>query len=384
MNRFTAFFLILLRLAIGWHFFAEGYHKLEGYWRGPTETVVGKSKPFSSAGYFREGTGPLAKYIRQQVGDPDEEALALLTPQPAQSFDAPLYTRTPPLLHEEWNDFVRRFEDYYHLDDEPKPSKKHLNVYVAVVSQSQPLTVLPYLSYCLRSQRKEAEDALIQTEDDAVRWLTSKKVSEKNFKATTQEGQLPVPSRLALYKQKLEQWMEPKHSHLVSIGSDAESLRLHNIKADVVRQRVGLLNDLDEYTQQLRKELEKIPTTEQKKAASSKGKTPQPESPGKDKQKWIDLATMYGLTILGACLLVGLFSRTACLLAAGFLLMTYLCMPPFPWLPTPPNNEGYYLFVNKNAIEMLALLALATTASGRWFGLDALIHAIFFGPRRPA
>ena len=351
MNRFTALFLILLRLAIGWHFFAEGYHKLETYWRGPTETVVGKSRPFSSAGYFREGTGPLAKIIRQQVGDPDEEALNLLTLKSAQSPNDAPHTRTPPLLAQEWSDYVHRFGDYYKLDDE---------------------------------QRKKAEEALTKTEDAVVDWLTRTKVDDKNFKAKTQEGRLPVPTRLALYKQKLEEWREPKHSHLVSIGSDAESVRLHNIKADAVRLRVGLLNDLDAYTQDLRKELEKIPTPEQKKAVESSGKTPQPESPGKDKQQWIDQATMWGLTILGACLLVGLFSRTACLLSAAFLLSTYLCMPPFPWLPTAPNNEGYYLFVNKNVIEMLALLALATTASGRWFGLDALIHAIFFRPRRPA
>ena len=348
MNRFTAFCLILLRLAIGWHFAAEGYHKLDSYRRGPTETVVGKSRPFSSAGYFREGTGPLAKVIRQQVGDPDDEAINLLTPERGESPNAAPHTRTPPLLHQQWNDFVHHFGDHYGFDDE---------------------------------QRKKAEDALTKTEDDAVRWLTSTKVNDKNFKAKTQEGQLPVPTRLALYKQKLEQWTEPKHSHLVSIGSDAESVRLHDIKADVVRLRVGLLNDLNEYTQELRKELEKIATSEQKKAAANKGPTPQPESPGKNKQEWIDRATMWGLTILGVCLLVGLFSRTACLLSACFLLMTYLSMPPFPWLPTAPNNEGYYLFVNKNVIEMLALLALATTASGRWFGLDALIHAIFFRPR---
>ena len=351
MNRFTALFLILLRLAIGWHFFAEGYHKLESYWRGPTETVVRKSNPWTSAGYFREGTGPLAKIIRQQVGDPDEDVINLLTPKQAESPNAPPHTRTPPLLDQEWSDFVHRFSDHYSLDDE---------------------------------QRKKAEDALTKTEDKVVDWLTRTKVNEKNFKAKTQEGQLPVPARLALYKQKLEEWQEPKHSYLVSIGSDAESVRLHNIKADVVRLRVGLLNDLDEHTQDLRKELEKIPTPEQKKAVVNKGPTPQPESPGKNKQEWMDRATMWGLTILGACLLVGLFSRTACLLSAGFLLMTYLSMPPFPWLPSAPNNEGYYLFVNKNAIEMLALLALATTASGRWFGLDALIHAIFFRPRRPA
>jgi uncharacterized membrane protein YphA (DoxX/SURF4 family) len=353
MNKLTAFFLVLLRLAIGWHFAAEGFKKLDGYWHWSGATVVGKSKPFTSAGYFREGSGPLAKYIRKEIGDPDDEALRLLTPQPAESPNAPLHARTPPLLAQEWEDYVRRFNDYYKLDEE---------------------------------QRKKAEDALTKAEDAAVRWLTSKEVSEKNFQAKTQEGRLPVPVRLEQYKQKLDEWLEPRHSHLLPLGSDAESVRLHNVKAEVVRLRVGLLNDLDEYTQDLRKDLEKIPTDEQKKAAEGKGKPPQPEPPANEsvKQWWIDQITMYGLTLLGACLIVGLFTRTACLLSALFLLMTYLIMPPFPWLPSAPNNEGYYLFINKNVIEMLALFALATTTSGRWLGLDALIHWMLFGSRSPS
>jgi uncharacterized membrane protein YphA (DoxX/SURF4 family) len=351
MNKLTAFFLLLLRLAIGWHFAAEGFHKLEGYWHGPTETVVGKSKPFTSAGYFREGTGPLAQYIRKEIGDPDDEALAFLVPQAAESPNAPLHNRTPPLLAKVWGDYVRHFCDHYSLDEQ---------------------------------QRKKAEDALLKAEDAAVHWLTSNEVTDKNIKSKTEEGRLPAPVRIEKYKQKLDEWLEPKHSHLVSIGSDAESARLHKLKAEVVRQRVGLLNDLDEYTQELRKDLDKIPTDEQKKAAEGKGKAPQPEPPANEKLKWIDLATMYGLTILGVCLIVGLFTRLSCLLAASFLVMTYLCMPPFPWLPSAPNNEGYYLFVNKNVIECLALFALATTTSGRWLGLDALIHWILFGSRRPA
>jgi hypothetical protein len=66
---------------------------------------------------------------------------------------------------------------------------------------------------------------------------------------------------------------------------------------------------------------------------------------------------------------------------AIFLLLLYLAMPPFPWLPDPPRpTEGHYLFVSKNLIEMLALLALATTRSGRWAGLDGLLQ--FLNPRR--
>jgi hypothetical protein len=51
-------------------------------------------------------------------------------------------------------------------------------------------------------------------------------------------------------------------------------------------------------------------------------------------------------------------------------------MPPFPGLPDNPKAEGHYLFINKNIIEMLALLALATTTSGRWVGLDGLVRAV--------
>jgi hypothetical protein len=57
----------------------------------------------------------------------------------------------------------------------------------------------------------------------------------------------------------------------------------------------------------------------------------------------------------------------------GFLAMTYLTIPPFPWLPVPPLNEGNYVFVNKNLVEMFAMMVLITTNSGRWFGLDALL-----------
>jgi uncharacterized membrane protein YphA (DoxX/SURF4 family) len=85
---------------------------------------------------------------------------------------------------------------------------------------------------------------------------------------------------------------------------------------------------------------------------------------------------------------VGLFTRLACWAGALFLLSTYLVAPPFPWMPTPPQNEGNYVFVNKNVVEMLALLVLATLPTGRWWGLDALllgIRDVLRGkPRQPA
>jgi uncharacterized membrane protein YphA (DoxX/SURF4 family) len=98
---------------------------------------------------------------------------------------------------------------------------------------------------------------------------------------------------------------------------------------------------------------------------------------------FVDWSTRWFLLVVGITLMVGLLTRLSCFAAAGFLLLTILLQPSVPWLPAPPVSEGNYLFVNKNVIEMVALLALMTTRSGKWAGLDAILCGLFGGRRRP-
>src|SRR3954464_435666 len=63
------FFLLALRLAIGWHFLFEGLYKVQTYYTGPTET----SKPFTSEPYFRVAPGPLGAKMRKEFSDPARE-----------------------------------------------------------------------------------------------------------------------------------------------------------------------------------------------------------------------------------------------------------------------------------------------------------------------
>ena len=93
--------------------------------------------------------------------------------------------------------------------------------------------------------------------------------------------------------------------------------------------------------------------------------------------EYIDWSTRWFLLVVGCLLMVGLFTRLSCFSAVIFLLLTILTQPSLPWIPAAPNNEGNYLVINKNVIEMVALLALMCTRSGRWFGLDALVHWAF-------
>src|SRR5687768_10900883 len=116
MPRSTAFFLVLLRLAIGWHFLFEGWHKVHTHQIGKDAET---NKPFTSEGYFREATGPLGPIVRAQVGDLDEQALARLTLAPVADADREESPgkRVPPKLAEEIDDYVKRFIDAYDLDD---------------------------------------------------------------------------------------------------------------------------------------------------------------------------------------------------------------------------------------------------------------------------
>lgn len=59
----AALFLVLLRVAIGWHFLYEGLEKYESTQKG--------DRPWSAEGYLRGATGPLAPKFRALVPDVD-------------------------------------------------------------------------------------------------------------------------------------------------------------------------------------------------------------------------------------------------------------------------------------------------------------------------
>ena len=85
---------------------------------------------------------------------------------------------------------------------------------------------------------------------------------------------------------------------------------------------------------------------------------------------------MWGLLILGTLLLLGFCTRPAAIAGAVMLMSFYLVVPPWPGVPQPPGPEHSFI-VNKNLIEVLALIAIAALPTGSWFGLDGLLRKLF-------
>jgi thiosulfate dehydrogenase [quinone] large subunit len=89
-----------------------------------------------------------------------------------------------------------------------------------------------------------------------------------------------------------------------------------------------------------------------------------------------NLATMWMLALVGACLILGLFTRLASVVGIAFLLMVYLAAPPWIGYFYAIPTEGSYLIVNKTLVEAAALVVIMLTGSGQFAGLDRIISGL--------
>jgi len=86
-----------------------------------------------------------------------------------------------------------------------------------------------------------------------------------------------------------------------------------------------------------------------------------------NRMEQINFAVTYGLTAIGLCLLLGFCTPLAALGGAAFMCFVVMTQPAFPGI-YPPDLPvvGHALLVNKDFVEMVALLVVSATAAGRW------------------
>ena len=221
----------------------------------------------------------------------------------------------PANLEAQWTAELERYEAHYHFDAE---------------------------------QKAKAEAELAKTVEEADDWFTTPGNSQQIIK----------------YRADLDQ--------LTAIGENPGTLRherelLQEQRRDLESARKNLIAPVNGWTNSLRLTYADLLTDQQEADYGA------PPRPPLDRLGWINLTTAWVLTLAGGGLILGLLTPISALAGAGLLAMFYLSMPPLPGLPVPPNAEGHYWIVNKNLVEFFACLALASTPSGLWLGLDALI-----------
>ncbi len=291
----TIFFLVVLRVCIGWHFAYEGVWKLnQPDWR--------------ATGYLTQAIGPLRPVFLKFVDDP--EGLNRLE---ADSVKARIEKR--------FNALTR----FYGLDEGQ----------LAQVEK-------------IKGERIQSVDAVLADPD-----FKNQLANYKEFLGEIEQQERGV------YNKCTSQAAEPGDT-----AFNQERLVYNYGKKAEARQ--ALLKRAEAPLKEVEQAILDVRTLDQ----MAKGPPPREKSP----TAFADWANMLGLAAVGICLMLGLFTRLASLGGISLLCLYYFCMPPWPGLPEGPS-EGHYLFINKNVIEAVALLVIATSGVGKWAGLDAFISA---------
>jgi uncharacterized membrane protein YphA (DoxX/SURF4 family) len=361
----TACFLILLRVAIGWHLFYEGAWKEQ------------HRETWSSQGFLRAAKGPGALPSRWLAGDPTVSRSGykfeqhLPSPPPDPTSDLLARFTVPPIpdaqrgklesyhdyfpapLSTEWDDYTKRFEDYYKLDD---------------------------------AARKPVDARVMKQKNETVRWLLEgeKKVPKQSSATGTLEVTKKTPERVRDYLAKVNEVHEIREKYIPAIGDGAKA-KLDKAVAEEKAQHADLLADLNERTEKMKADLRGLLSYEQRRIA------PMPDidaKPAEQPKEWerldqLNTAVRWGLLAIGVGLMVGFFTRFACLGGVLLLLAFYLPAPPVPLGLADPQAREHFFAINWNIIEALALLTIATTRSGRWFGIDGLLQFILPWRRWP-
>lgn len=315
----AAFLIILLRIAIGWHFLYEGVEKYDS-------TRYGKD-PFSAEIYLRNANGPLGHYFRDMLPDVDGRATLDLSK-----------------LKDAWRADVDAIASYFGFTD---------------------------------VQRKQASELLDEAERWADHWFADPENSEKRaeyfhnldkLEETEKNPDLMSYERERAWQARRD--LESQRKSLVGpIADRGKALRASVAKKAMPEQIRDAKAPL----------LSKITAPPSSSAADEQAVLAAEAARPWTQLDWINVSTTFGLIAIGVCLILGFLTPLAALGGAAFLAMIYLSMPPWPGLPPNPKTEGHYLIVSKNLIELIACLVIAVTPSGRWIGLDALV----FGRRRP-
>lgn len=98
----------------------------------------------------------------------------------------------------------------------------------------------------------------------------------------------------------------------------------------------------------------------------------------------VDLVNMWGLTLIGLALFLGVLTRIAALAGASLILLYYIANPPLVGFLSETTSEGHYLIVNKNVIEMIILLGLVFVPRNLLYGVDRWLARCLVNRRKKA
>lgn len=336
--------LMLLRVVVGFHFFKEGTNKIA-------------SGNFSAEPFLKAATGPWAPFFHSMIEDHDGSKLLCLK-RDGESGDPEL---DPKLTFAIWDDFLD--EVYWHyqfgderldqilvqrrknMADEIKSARsrkdRSVNTKELELKREQDLTSLN----TLRQQQELAEEILATHSEELQDWLAINRNELRAYFGTSE--------RVNGFDRDGDSRSE------VAIHVDSLKDQVDTIKQDRQKQLYGWSAEVEAIWDSYESAINGLAVDRQ--ALRKPVQLHRPYRQSNSRISWVNRIIPWFDTIVGALLIIGLFTRLASAAGAAFLLSVIATQPP--WIP---GAQPTYLY----AIELVALIVIFATLAGRMGGLD--------------
>lgn len=333
--------IVLLRLAIGWHFYREGTKKLA---YNPSTGEV--SLDFSAEGMLRHAVGPVGDLIRSELPNFHNWEKDLATPWQSRA-------ATPAELAEleTWK------KEYAQRRAQAEEEGRQPALEFALD--------LPYGKWATRIAADwratvdeiKAIDALSDEQRAAMETALEDRLAQLS-EYLAAEATAIEDWRHELWR--LQEWKAAKESD----GLPFQEGRIAEKQTETAAASGGWIAQVRSIERGLHADLRQALNAEQLTDAAVQSRYGATLADKKDVQLHrLNVAVTALIIGVGVCLMLGLLTRLAALGGIAFLASVVATQPP--WIAGADTSVFYYQLV-----EIAGLLVLFASAAGRWAGLD--------------
>jgi uncharacterized membrane protein YphA (DoxX/SURF4 family) len=340
--------LIFLRLCCGWHFYREGTKKLS--WNPETREL---NVAFSAEPFLRQAVGPVAQYIKEDLPNVYNWERYLAVPrQVRESTTEELEARA-------------KWESEYAARIKEADKKK----------EPRPIEFPPHSPYYDWASRIDKAWQAALDKFAAIDGLSKEQIAEAAQKLYVRREQLA--NYLAGEADAIAEW-EHELWRLKNMEEDQGAVdlpflgaRIEEKRAETTAASAGWIAQVRDIEHGYLTDLRGLLTEEQEANDVIAAKVDAAlVDANEQKLHRMNIAVTCIIIAVGACLMLGLFTRLAATVGIGFLLMVMATQPP--WVVGADTKVFYYQLV-----EIAALAVLFASQAGRLAGLDYFIRAIF-------
>ena len=286
--------LVTLRVSVGYHFFKEGVNKLH-------------SGKFTSEYFLRGARGPLAPMFNGMVEDVDGSQRLCVVKVENEETGQSHFDIDPTLTISIWNDYIDRASSYYGLGSEELIANlQEREVEMAADDDEEDsLVTIDAEIKAIKNQTKQREEIFDIHVAELKDWLRGNRVP---LLAHFETG-----SRLDGFNR------DGANRHDVSVYVDSLRGQVDKIRSDREKELAGWKKEIGTLWDSFEQQVQELAVGDQARRAPLPLHRPfdQPMS----RLAVIDKILPWFDTIVGALLILGLFTRFASLAAAVFLFV---------------------------------------------------------------